>query len=64
MLDFRDKKRSPNNRTAPGKTREPGGYEVARKKGHEQCEDSGKKKRVPGEGGFNSSPGTLLLLDR
>lgn len=61
MLDFRDKK-FPVSGTAPGKKREPGGCEVARKKGHEQCEDSGKKKRVLGK--EDSSPGTLLLLDR
>jgi len=41
MLDFRDKKRSTNNRTAPG-----------------------KKKESAGEESLDSSPGTLLFLDR
>ena len=62
MLYFRDKKEARSIRRPGGKERVPGGYEVARKKGHEQCEDSGKKKRVPGK--EDSFSGTLLLLDR
>lgn len=54
MLDFRDKKRSPNNRTAPGKKRECRAIQRLRE----------RKKESAGERGLDSSPGTLLLLDR